>query len=41
LLRLERTQVIDVMEQADNEYLQIFEQLLPSKHSAQGKVRSN
>jgi hypothetical protein len=41
LLRLERTQVIDVMEQADNEYLQIFEQLLPSKHSAQGKVRPN
>ena len=41
LLRLERIQIVAVMERADNEYLQIFEQLLPSKHSAQGIVRPN
>jgi HD-like signal output (HDOD) protein len=41
VLRLERIQIVAVMEQADNEYLQIFEQLLPSKQASQGIVRPN
>lgn len=41
LLCLNRNQIADIMEQADVEYLQVFERLLPVNHPAQGIVRPN
>ncbi len=39
MLRLSREQVEQIMEQADIEYLQIFEQLLPGNGSSQGNSK--